>query len=166
MVKMTSNPSEFKRLRARTEALLLTDADKSGPLMVEMDREHVRQVTKAYTTEGATTQGGWPRLSPRYAAWKRKAFPGRKILVRSGETRARFTRPNHPGHYRAFIRPFTYLFGADSSVQAKHEYGIGDPGQRLPRRSILTKTAQDIAAFQNALVQFYLKRVRQVLRHT
>jgi hypothetical protein len=165
MVTMRPNPGEFKRLRTRTEALLLSDADKRGPLMVEMDKEHVRQVTRAYTSEGASTQGGWPALSPRYAAWKKKAYPGRRILVRTRETRNRFTQPANPAHVRQFIPPFSYQFGARSAVQTKHEFGIGDPGQKLPRRSILTKTSADLAAFTRTFLQFYTKRVRQVLRH-
>lgn len=165
MVTMKPNPAEFKRLRTRVEALQLTDGDKSGPLMTVMSREHVRQVTKAYTSEGGSTQGGWPRLSPVYAAWKRKAFPGRKILVRSGDTRRRFTQPSNPSFFREFLRPFTYAFGALSGVQYAHETGIGDPGQKLPVRSIMQKSQADYASFVRVLRTFYIKRVRQVLRH-
>lgn len=165
MVRMTSNPSEFKRLRTRVEALSLSDADKRGPLMIEMDREQVRQITRAYTSEGATTGSVWARLSPGYARWKAKAYPGRKILVRTRDTRARFEQPTNPAHIREFIPPWSYIFGAASSVQAAHEYGIGSPGQRLPIRRLLKKTEADLVAFQKTLVTFYIKRVRQVLRY-
>lgn len=165
MVRMRSNPAGFERMRTLTEGLILTDADKAGPLMVEMDKEQVRQVTRAYTSEGVTSGGAWARLSPGYARWKSRAYPGRKILVRTRETRERFTQPSNPAHIRQFLPPFSYQFGAVSGVQAAHEYGIGSPGQRLPVRRILRKTQADLAAFQKVLVDFYIKRVRQILRH-
>ncbi len=34
---------------------------------------------------GRFSGGVWPRLSPRYAAWKKVHFPGRKILEREGD---------------------------------------------------------------------------------
>lgn len=165
MVRMRSNMAGFKRLRTLNEAVLLTDADKRGPLMVEMDREHCSQVTRAYTSEGAASGGAWARLAPGYAAWKKKAYPGRRILVRTRNTRNRFTQPSNPAHVRRFIAPFSYAFGAFSSVQAAHEYGIGSPGQRLPVRSILRKTPANLAAFRQVLVQFYIKHVRRVFRY-
>lgn len=165
MAGMRPNPAGFARLRTLTEALSLSEADKRGPLLVEMGREHVRQVTRAYTTEGASTGAAWARLSPGYARWKAKAYPGRKILVRTRDTRARFEQPSNPAHIREFIPPFSYQFGAASNVQAAHEYGVGSPGQRLPVRRLLRKTQADLAAFRKVLVQFYIKRVRQVLRH-
>lgn len=43
------------------------------------------QIRANFATEGAAGQsGGWPPLSPAYAAWKAKRFPGRPILVRHG----------------------------------------------------------------------------------
>lgn len=165
MVRMQSNPAEFQRLRMRTEALMLSEADKRGPLLVEMDRTHVRQVTKAYTTEGASTGRAWERLSPGYAKWKRRHFPGRKILVLTRDTRERFTQPTNAAHIREFKTPFTYIFGALSEKQWRHETGTGTGRQRLPVRSVLTKTQADYAAFVTTLRVFYQKRVRQVLRH-
>lgn len=166
MVTMRSNPAEFKRLRTRTEAMLFSDGDKAGPLMIVMDQEHIKQVRRAYGTEGATTgQGSWPRLSPRYAAWKRKAYPGRRILVRTRETFQKFVQPTSASHIRRFIQPFTYAFGAASEAQWRHENAAGVGRQVLPRRSILAKTGQDLQGFQRALVGFWTKRVRQALRH-
>lgn len=165
MVRMRPNPAGITRLRTLVQAANLDESDKRGPLLIEMSREHIRQVTKAYTTEGVASGGAWPRLAPGYAAWKKKAYPQRKILVRTGETRKRFTEPLNAAFIRRFLRPWRYQFGAVSEVQAAHEYGIGSPGQRLPVRSILRKTPADIAAFQKVLVQFMVKRLRQIYRH-
>lgn len=163
--RMRPNPAGITRLRTLVQAARLDDSDKAGPLLIEMSREHVRQVTQAYTSEGAASGSVWARLAPGYAAWKSKRFPGRKILVRTGETRARFTKPGNPAFIRMFLKPWRYQFGAVSAVQTAHEYGIGSPGQRLPVRSILRKTPANIAAFQKVLVLFCVKRLRQIYRH-
>jgi hypothetical protein len=163
MVTIQPSPKGIERLRTKVEALRLTPADKAGPLMVEMDRECSRQFRQAFTTEGATSGSRWPDLSPRYAAWKRKVRPGRKILVFSGDTRERFLMPTNSAHVRQFIPPFTYRFGAASEKAWRHEYGVGEGKQRLPVRSVVRKTANDIKSFQRVLATFYIKRLRQVV---
>jgi phage gpG-like protein len=39
---------------------------------------------KQFETEGGYGSGGWQPLSPRYAEWKSKKFPGRPIMVLGG----------------------------------------------------------------------------------
>lgn len=41
-----------------------------------------------FASEGSFFGEAWSELSPAYAAWKRKRFPGRKILVRTGRLRS------------------------------------------------------------------------------
>lgn len=44
--------------------------------------------TKAFSSEGASTQGGkWRPLTARYRRWKERAFPGRTILELTGRLR-------------------------------------------------------------------------------
>jgi len=165
MVGLRSNPAEFQRLRLMCDSILLSDGDKGGPLLVEMDRVHSRQARKAYTTQGASTGAAWKPLSERYRQYKRKARPGRKILVFNGETRERFTMPTNPNHIREYVKPFTYRFGVASEKAWRAETGTGEGRQVLPRRSVLDKTAADYSQFVEALRTFYLKRIKQVLRH-
>lgn len=40
-----------------------------------------------FDSEGATMSGGWSALSPKYGKWKARNYPGRGILVRSGDLR-------------------------------------------------------------------------------
>jgi hypothetical protein len=44
--------------------------------------EYLRDVNRNFDTEGGLV-GGWAALSPAYAAWKRRTYPGRRILERS-----------------------------------------------------------------------------------
>jgi hypothetical protein len=50
------------------------------------------------------TPARWAPLSPEYAAWKARHFPGRPILVRSGAMRAGFTWEAHPRSLRIINR--------------------------------------------------------------
>lgn len=43
-----------------------------------------------FDSEGAALFGKWRKLSPVYAAWKAKRFPGAKILVQSGTMKNSF----------------------------------------------------------------------------
>lgn len=47
---------------------------------------------KQFDTEGEWGSGRWAPLSPRYAAWKLKRFPGTKILERTGRLKTSLTR--------------------------------------------------------------------------
>lgn len=38
-------------------------------------------------------QGAWPALSPAYAAWKARVYPGRPVMVREGDLRDQLTQP-------------------------------------------------------------------------
>lgn len=49
-----------------------------------------------YASGGAQGGSAWVALSPRYAAWKQKHFPGQPIGVRTGTARASLTSPTGP----------------------------------------------------------------------
>lgn len=77
--------------------------------------------------EGTTSQGGvfdarWPRLSPRYAAWKAKHYPGRPPLVRS-------TNMSRKYKYKADETSVTITNGAD--YFKFHQTGTTHMPQRL-----------------------------------
>jgi hypothetical protein len=165
MVRMTPNKRELERLRKRTAALLISDRERQGPILVALDRVHSQQARRAFTTEGVSTGSAWKPLSKGYAAWKRRVKPGRRILVFSGDMRDRFTLPASANHIREWVRPWTYLFGVASTKAWRHETGTGEGKQVLPRRSVLAKTAADLKQFTEAFASYYIKRTRQVLRH-
>ena len=59
--------------------------DMSVPLS-RMADVILQKVNEQFTTEGAHSEaGGWKPLSPEYAAWKAKHYPGAPILVRTGK---------------------------------------------------------------------------------
>lgn len=54
----------------------------------EMAREYAEYEERVFASEGREGLGPWRKLSPQYAAWKEKNFPGQPILTRTGRLRA------------------------------------------------------------------------------
>jgi hypothetical protein len=108
-----------------------------------------------YATERAwfDSEGGgrWRPLSPRYAAWKKQTYPGKKILQRRGRMYAEFT-----GQTRRFRvmnkRLIINARGVDYWI--KHEYG--DPSTRLPKRPVLSPFLRQRVTAWHDLVTTYL----------
>lgn len=92
-------------------------------LAAKFQRAEARQ----FATEGAYASGGWPALSPRYAAWKHRHYPGTKILEREGDLKASLTQ-------RPFgveqIEPGFMVLGTDVDYAIYHQRG----SDRLPQR--------------------------------
>lgn len=70
--------------------------------------------------------GGWSPLSPRYAAWKAKHYPGKTILRRTDELWRSLTE----GPEVAVIEPSYMVLGTAVDYAWYHQQG----GRHLPRR--------------------------------
>lgn len=80
-----------------------------------------------FATEGLTGSGGWQALSPDYAAWKARHYPGRPILERTGDLKRSLTR--RPFGVEVLEDRFMVL-GSDVDYGRYHQAG----GPRLPQR--------------------------------
>ncbi|HKB37268.1 MAG TPA: hypothetical protein VKD72_12505 [Gemmataceae bacterium] len=163
MIRMRANRAAFARIRTRVEALRLSDGDRSGPLLVELDRENIRQVRRAFSTHGATTPGGpWLPWSEEYRNWRKRHHLGRQMLKLTGTMFGKFVSPSHGDHIAQWRGAMRFAFGARDDVAYVH---MGDgPRSRMPYRSVIDKTDADKVGFAARLLNFYRKRIRQVLR--
>src|SRR5262245_47252814 len=163
MIRMRANRATFARIRTRLEALRLSDGDRSGPLLVELDRENIRQVRRAFSTNGATTPGGpWLSWSKEYAAWRRLHGLGKRKLQLTGSMFGKFVSPSHGDHIAEWRGAMRFAFGARDDVAYIH---MGDGSRStMPYRSVIDKTQADKVGFSARLLTFYRKRIRQVLR--
>jgi hypothetical protein len=66
---------------------------------------------------GAGASGSWPQLSPAYAAWKAKHYPGGKILVASGAMKAALTSAGGGG---VFETTATHMFIGTERIAGYH----------------------------------------------
>lgn len=82
---------------------------------------------RQFASEGGYGSGGWPALSPKYAAWKARHYPGKPILEREGNLRASLT--ERPFGVEVIEAGFMVL-GSGIDYGRYHQAG----GGRLPQR--------------------------------
>ena len=77
-----------------------------------------------FSEEGsAGRSGAWPQLTPRYAAWKQKHWPGRKILQRTGTLRRSLATLNAPGSIEDASSSFCLVLGTFVPYAIYHQQG-------------------------------------------
>jgi phage gpG-like protein len=113
----------------RTLTTIADHAQDARPAFSAMARRFTTNNVKQFASEGAHASGGWAPLSPAYAAWKARHYPGRKILARTGRLRRSLTR-------RPFgverIEAQSMVIGSDVYYGRFHQTGV--PENNLPRR--------------------------------
>lgn len=111
----------------RTIVRMIDAATDARPAWEAMADSFQQAEARQFRTEGLYGSGGWAPLSPRYAAWKARHYPGATILVRTGDLRDSLTR-------RPFgvevILPRRAIFGSDVRYGGFHQRGDGVPRRR------------------------------------
>ncbi len=169
-IKLTMNEGEIERIRTVAEGMIFTDRDRAGPLRLELQKTHIKQVNLAFKTKGGSVAGKpWPAWSASYQAWRDKnpGF-GRTMMQlnkpwkgrRPRQLRTIFTRPSSPAFVSKFLKPFKYQFGGVDDVAAKHQ-AITNPR----RRSVIDKTSKQLKEFEATVKSFWIKRSEQVARN-
>ena len=111
----------------RTLARFDANVDDMTPAWEAMADEFAAIERRQFATQGRYASGGWAPLSPRYAAWKARHYPGKPILQREGDLVESLTR-------RPFgievITPDTMVVGSDVEYGRYHQHGDGLPRRR------------------------------------
>lgn len=111
----------------RTLARFADNVQDATPAWEALAVKFQRAERRQFATEGAYASGGWPALSPRYAAWKARHYPGKPILEREGHLKASLT--ERPFGVEV-IEPGYMVLGSDVDYGAYHQRG----GPNLPQR--------------------------------
>lgn len=90
-----------------------------------------RWVQQDFVLEGGGSGASWAELSPAYAAWKRRHFPGRGILVREGALKASLAGPDAP---QAIFRTTATALEIGTAVPYGIYHQAPRRGSRLPQR--------------------------------
>lgn len=126
------------QLRRRIDGLAanLEDFRPAFEQMADVWLEHMQQV---FATEGMATAGHWPALSPAYAAWKAKHYPGTHLLVREGTLGLAMTSKGGPGNIREISATQMVLGGRRPTPNGNWDVGrLHQEGTRfIPRRRII-----------------------------
>jgi hypothetical protein len=121
------------QLERRIVGMYLRTLDAS-PAFEAIGDSFARVEKRQFSSEGAYGSGGWAPLSPTYAAWKQRHYPGKLTLAREGALEESLTR--RPFGIDVVERQFA-IFGSDVRSESGFPYGRahqkGIPG-RLPRR--------------------------------
>jgi phage gpG-like protein len=91
------------------------------------------QVTQAFTAREEiwfTHEGeGWAQLDPTYAKWKAVHYPGKPILVRTGDLKRSLTDPTEAVRYSS---PHELVLGSDVDYAHWHYTGTSKMPARRP----------------------------------
>ncbi len=150
----TVNP----RIRTLPQLMKLDQRDM-GTMLGIVDLEFTRNEKRLFSTEGTSGGRAWKPLSTAYARAKARAFPGRKIMQRTGKLRQGLTQQSHADHVKfTKLKPrATITVGTDNQVAAFH----------IPARDTLQHTPRQerkyYALVSDYLVNVKLARVKRVL---
>lgn len=113
----------------RTLARFAENASDASRLWDALANRFALVERRQFDSEGTYGSGGWQALSPRYAAWKARHYPGKPILERTGDLRDSLTR-------RPFgievITPKSMTVGSGIDYGRFHQAGGGTLPQRRP----------------------------------
>ena len=100
------------------------------PAFAETARRLKAKFSKeAFVTQGASVGAPWAPLSPEYAAWKAKRYPGKGILVRTGKMQ------------KSFVTQYGAMEASITNPTAYFKYHQSNaPRSRLPRRMMMYLT--------------------------
>lgn len=95
------------------------------PAWPDVRRALAGAFAQQFRTEGAHGLGTqWHPLSDRYARWKARHYPGRKILELTGRLRSSFSDPGHPDEVVQESAKALWVGSAVGYAQY-HQYGEG-----------------------------------------
>lgn len=121
-VRVTGDDA-YKRKLAQLE-LFLEDLRPFWPLLVPV---FIGWMGAQFASEGGWGGQQWAPLSPQYALWKSRHYPGRSILIREGAMRRAASEP------RREPTPRTLILWIDDPKAPLHQEGTG----RLPARPLI-----------------------------
>ena len=111
----------------RTLARFADNVSDARPAWEVIADRFAKAETRQFRSEGAYGSGGWSPLSPRYAAWKARHYPGKRILERGGDLKRSLT--ERPFGIEV-IEPGFMVIGSSIGYGRFHQAG----GPNLPRR--------------------------------
>lgn len=107
----------------------LEAVDDMRPAWEVLADRFYRAEARQFASSGAYGSGGWPPLSPKYAAWKARRYPGQPILRRTDDLWKSLTQRGAGGGVLV-LEPSFMVIGSSVDYGEHHQKG----GGRLPRR--------------------------------
>lgn len=110
----------------RTLERFASAAEDMRPAWETLRQRFLEAERRQFASQGGYGSGGWPALSPAYAAWKARNYPGQTILRRDDELFESLTE----GPAVAILEPSYMVLGSDVEHGGYHQRGDGVPQRR------------------------------------
>lgn len=132
----------------RTLAGLEFRGEDASPAWEWMGDDFTKSEARQFRSQGAYASGGWPPLSPQYARWKARHYPGKTILRRTDELFRSLT----VGPAIRIIEPEFAVFGSEVDYGRYHQEGSGSLPRRRPVELTENRRREWVRALQRFLV--------------
>jgi len=112
---------------------------------------------RLFEREGRTSEHGkWEKLSPRYAAWKKKHYPGMPILTLTGRFNGSMTDPS--GRHADIRERQTLTWGSAYEVSGGYDLGgiHAEGHENMPAREPIRVTQRNVDDIANTVVDYIL----------
>ena len=110
---------------------------------------------KQFDTQGGSGSGGWTALSPAYATWKARHYPGKGILVRTGALRSSLT-TGGAGHIEKKSADRLEI-GTSVPYAIYHQKGT----RKMPKRPPVELSEADKMRWSKALHKFLISEAKK-----
>ncbi len=135
LVKIRCEVANEVQLSRAFETGIAEFLDLRKPFSMMAD-EFFESMANVFSAEGAFEERSrWQELSPAYAKWKARHFPGRKILERTGRMKRSLTTKGGPDNVLE-ITPKSLSVGTRVPYAMYHQKGTS----RMPMRKIIELT--------------------------
>jgi len=152
----TVNP----RLKSLDEAMRL-QVPELKTMTGQVDYRFRENEKALFRSQGASGGNPWPPLSEKYRKWKKKAFPGRKIMALTGKTRKSLTTKG-AGHIARGIGSGSRVRIVVGTSHRTPAYHIDDSplkNPNVPERDTLQTTETQYKQYRN-IIHEYLQDVK------
>jgi phage gpG-like protein len=146
----TSYPGLASRIRGPEDLKRLSPEALAAALKA-VDQAFRRMERALFASEGSSGGSQWSALSPRYAKWKKRRYPGRKILQLKGQLRRSLAELGGQHIARAHYDGTHGLLEVGTSVPyaTYHHEGTG----RMPKRDPIQMTAEQKAELKRVAIK-------------
>jgi len=115
----------------------------------------VAEVVRAALARGFEQEGNvygrWAPLTARYASWKRRHYPGKKILELTGRLKGSLTRRGHADAFQTET-PQALFISSDVPYAPYHQHGTG----RMVARPPLGLSGRDKASIAQVIHRYFM----------
>ena len=141
-------------IKTLAQALDLQTAEVKR-IAIQVDFAFRKHESKSFKSQGAASGGKWSKLSPAYAKWKKRAFPGRKILSLTGGLRKSLTSkgPQHVAFGTTKPRA-SITVGTKNRLAAYHGPGRFH-NSKLPVRDALQHRPSDEQRYLDIAIDYF-----------